>query len=218
MPRVAALLALLVLSTAQPLLAQSARMNFFLTSVGKGDGANLGGLPGADAHCELLAYGIGKGHLMWRAYLSTAILEGRPAVNARDRIGIGPWYNHDGILIAENVDDLHSPNALITKESLLSEQGTIINGRGDSPNRHDILTGSSADGRAIPGSEDTTCDNWSTSSAEGSARVGHFDRQGGGEDPTSWNSAHGSQGCSQENLRSSGGDGLFLCFGVPSEE
>ena len=187
-----------------PAMAQTAdaAMNFFLTSAGPGNGADLGGLAGADAHCEALAESVGAAGRTWRAYLSTT------AVDARDRVGDGPWYNARGIEIASSVDSLHGDNNL-TKETQLDEKGAVVNGRGDSPNRHDILTGSDADGTTT----DATCDNWS-SSGDGSARVGHHDRTGGGDDPTSWNSAHGSRGCSQSNLQGTGGDGLFYCFAV----
>ena len=177
-------------------------MSFFLTSAGPGDGANLGGLAGADAHCEQLAESVGAGERTWRAYLSTS------EVDARERIGDGPWYNSRGVEIASSVANLHGDNNL-TKETQLDENGEMVNGRGDSPNRHDILTGSDADGTA----SDATCDNW-TSGGEGSARVGHHDRTGGGDDPTSWNSAHGSRGCSQSDLQGTGGDGLFYCFAI----
>jgi len=182
-------------------------MSFFLTSVGAGDGANLGGLEGADAHCEFLAYAVGADDRGWRAYLSS---EG-DGVNARDRIGSGPWYNAAGVLIARDVTDLHSESANLTKETILSEWGQIVNGRGDDPNRHDVLTGSDRFGVLFEGDGDVTCSDW-TSNGEGSARVGHFDRQGGGDDPMSWNSAHLSSGCGQQDLRSTGGDGLFFCF------
>jgi len=191
--------------------AQETGMSFFITSVGPGNGADLGGLAGADQHCQQLAAAAGAGDRTWRAYLSTSAADGEAAVNARDRIGQGPWYNAEGVMIAESVDDLHSDNNNLTKETQLNESGAIVNGRGDDPNRHDILTGSQLDGTAFPGTEDHTCQNW-TSSGEGSAQVGHHDRDGGGDNPTSWNSAHGSQGCSQEALRGSGGDGLFYCF------
>ncbi len=181
------------------------RMSFFITSIGPGNGANLGGLAGADAHCQSLA---GEGDRTWHAYLSTA---GEDGVNARNRIGTGPWYNAKGVKIAGNADELHGINNL-NKETALNEKGEVVNGRGDSPNRHDILTGSQADGTLfVSGINDTTCSNW-LSSSEGSARLGHHDRQGGGDNATSWNSAHPSRGCSQENLRSTGGDGLFYCF------
>lgn len=197
---------------ALPAQAQDERMNFFLTSVGPGNGADLGGLDGADAWCAHLAFAVGQGDKEWRAYLSQQATGGQPAIHARDRIGTGPWYNHDGVVIARTLDELHGENNL-TKETQLSEQGNIINGRGDTPNRHDVLTGAQMDGRLAPGSDDSTCRNW-TSSGEGSALAGHFDREGGGANPTSWNSAHGTQGCGQEDLRGTGGDGLFYCFAV----
>ena len=188
-------------------------MTFFITSVGPGNGANLGGLAGADAHCQKLASAVGAGNRTWRAYLSTGAAGNQPAVNARDRIGAGPWVNAKGVRVAENVADLHSDNNKLSKENSLNEKGEVVNGRGDSPNRHDILTGSQLDGTAFADGGDHTCSNW-TSGGEGAAQVGHHDRQGGGANPTSWNAAHGSRGCSQENLRGTGGDGLFYCFAV----
>lgn len=199
--------------TALPLAAQADNMSFFITSGGPGNGADLGGLTGADAHCSHLAYQQGFGDLTWRAYLSAAATESSPAVHARDRIGAGPWYNHAGVMVARDAAHLHSADANLTKETILTEKGEVVNGRGDSPNRHDILTGSTLEGTAFDTGEDTTCGNW-TSSGEGSARVGHHDRTGGGEHPESWNSAHPSRGCSQEDLRGTGGDGLFYCFAV----
>lgn len=184
------------------------KMSFFITSHGPGDGANLGGLEGADRHCAMLAEEAGITGKTWHAYLSTS---GDSPVNARDRIGSGPWYNARGVMVAKDVDDLHSDNNKLNKENSLSEQGEVINGRGDNPNRHDILTGSTTDGMAVASDEDTTCSNW-TSDGEGSAHVGHHDRQGGGVNPTSWNYAHPSRGCSQANLQGTGGDGLFYCF------
>jgi len=188
-------------------LAQDAQMSFFITSVGPGNGADLGGLAGADAHCQMLAAAVGAGGKTWRAYLSATASGGQPAVNARDRIGTGPWYNFNGVMVATSVDDLHSDNNKLSKENSLNEKGEMVNGRGDDPNRHDILTGTNLDGTA----SDATCNNW-TGSGEGSANVGHHDRQGGGANATSWNFAHPSRGCSQEALRGSGGDGLFYCF------
>lgn len=189
-------------------------MGFFITSKGKGDGANLGGLAGADAHCQSLAATAGAGNRTWHAYLSTQAAEGKPAVNARDRIGSGPWYNAKGALIAQNVADLHGDTVRdrnqINKDNALDEKGNPVNGRGDQPNKHDMLTGSQSDGRAWPVGEDRTCRNWSTSSSDGIAMLGHHDRTGGGN--TSWNQAHPSRGCSQQNLISTGGDGLFYCF------
>jgi hypothetical protein len=206
-------LAAVMLVAAQPAAAQSSNMSFFLTSVGSLDGANLGGLEGADQICEDLAYAVGAGDREWRAYLSQMAAGGRPAVNARDRIGAGPWSNYAGDVIAPDVATLHTDAANLSKSSMLTERGSIVNGRGDTPNTHDILTGSNLDGTVYTGTGATACSNW-TSNADGvgSARVGHFDRTGGGENPTSWNSAHDSRGCSQANLRGSGGNGYFLCF------
>jgi len=192
----------------QLLLFAQNTMSFFITSHGPGDGANLGGLAGADKHCQGLAAAAGAGNRTWRAYLSTTASDGKPAVNARDRIGSGPWYNAKGVRVAENVADLHGDKNNLGKQTSLTEKGEVVNGRGDSPNRHDILTGSQMDGSASA----TTCGNWTTTSADGSASVGHHDRQGGGVNPTSWNFAHPSKGCSQDNLRATGGDGLFYCF------
>ena len=194
---------------------QSATMNeaglsFFITSVGPGDGANLGGLAGADRHCQMLAEAVGAGQKTWRAYLSAHAADGNPAVNARDRIGTGPWMNANGVVVATSVDDLHSDNNKLSKENSISEKGEVVNGRGDSPNRHDIITGSQLDGTVFPDG-DHTCGNW-TVNGEGSAEVGHHDRTGGGANPTSWNSAHGSRGCSQANLEGTGGAGLYYCF------
>lgn len=186
-------------------------MSFFLTSAGPGDGANLGGLEGADAHCTALAEAAGVEGKTWRAYLSTT---GSGGVNARDRIGSGPWYNANGVMVASDVDDLHSDNKKLSKDNSISEMGDVINGRGDSPNRHDILTGSSMNGMAYDSGDDSTCQNWTTSSGDGSARVGHHDRIGGGQNPTSWNDAHGSRGCGQADLQGTGGDGLFYCFAI----
>lgn len=191
--------------------SQDNSMSFFITSVGSGDGANLGGLAGADAHCAALAGAVGAGGKTWAAYLSTQAAGGQAAINARDRIGNGPWYNAKGTMIAANVGQLHSEEAMTGKENSLSEAGNIINGRGDTPNQHDILTGSQVDGTAYPAGDDMTCNNWTSNSA-GSAQLGHFDRQGGGANPTSWNSAHGSRSCSQEDLISTGGNGYFYCF------
>ena len=188
-------------------------MSFFLTSVGPGDGANLGGIEGADAHCQQLAEAAGAGDKTWRAYLSVTASGDMPAVNARDRIGSGPWYNANGVMVASSVDNLHSDGNSLSKANSISETGDVISGRGDTPNRHDILTGSQLDGTAASGEEDTTCSNW-MSNGEGSALVGHHDREGGGANPTSWHSAHGSRGCSQQNLRDTGGDGLFYCFAI----
>lgn len=188
-------------------------MSFFITSVGTGNGADLGGLAGADAHCQKLAAAAGAGGKTWRAYLSQ---QGKETINARDRIGKGPWYNAKGVMIARDVDHLHSAGNNINKETGLSENGQVIQGRGDKPNRHDILTGSRTDGTAFAGGDpDMTCGNWTRSGTEGAAVVGHHDRQGPTGDPwaTSWNSSHQSRGgCSQKSLIGTGGDGLFYCF------
>ncbi len=189
-------------------------MSFFITSANPGKGADLGGLAGADTYCTTLAESVGVKGKTWRAYLSTTATSGSSAVNARDRIGEGPWYNAKGELIAANLAELHSENFL-NKNTSLNEKGEIVSGRGDTVNMHDILTGSSADGMASSTdvSTDTTCKNW-TSSTEGSAIVGHHDRVGINESAPmkSWNSSHGSRGCSIENLKSTGGGGLFYCF------
>jgi len=185
-------------------------MVFFLTSAGPGDGANLGGLAGADVHCTSLAEAVGVQGKTWRAYLSTT---GADGMNARDRIGEGPWFNANGVQVAASVADLLSDANNLTKATAISERGEIINGRGDTPNRHDILTGTQLDGNASTDEEDTTCNNW-TSNSDGSALVGHHDRVGGGANPTSWSTAHGTSGCSQADLQSTGGDGLFYCFAI----
>ena len=190
-------------------------MTFFVTSAGLGKGADLGGISGADKHCQSLAAAAGAGKQTWHAYLSAQAGGGAKAENARDRIGKGPWQNAKGTVIAKSVDDLHSDNNNLTKETALSEKGEVINGRGDQPNRHDILTGSMPDGRAPSGDKNMTCGNWSQS-GEGAALVGHHDRMGLKDDAPSksWNSSHPSRGCSQDALRSSGGDGLLYCFAV----
>jgi hypothetical protein len=201
-----------------PVRAQQANMTFFVTSVGVGNGGNLGGLAGADNHCQTLAQAAGAGAKVWRAYLSTQAADGKPAVNARDRIGKGPWQNAKGTLVAKDITELHATNAL-TKQTALNEKGDIISGRGDTPNRHDVLTGSQSDGTAFTVADDKTCKNW-TSSTQGSAIVGHSDRTGLDESAPmrSWNSSHPSRGaeggCSQADLKSTGGDGLFYCFAV----
>jgi hypothetical protein len=189
---------------------------FFVTSVGVGDGANLGGLAGADAHCQKLAAAVGNGNKTWRAYLSTQAANGQPAVNARDRIGNGPWTNVRGAVIARDVAHLHGDTLELarlgnnlSRGTVLTEKGEPVKGQGDKPNEHDIVTGSQPDGRAYTDAEDHTCRNY-TSNGEGSVQLGHFDRSGGGN--TSWNSAHKSRGCSQPNLVSTGGAGLLYCF------
>ena len=192
--------------------AQNQQMSFFITSAGSGDGANLGGLAGADKTCETLAKAAGVGNKTWHAYLSASAANGQAAVDARDRIGKGPWFNVKGVQVASSVADLHSDNNKLGKENSLTEKGAVVNGRGDTPNTHDILTGSNADG-TLSSKADNTCGNWSKSSA-GSTRVGHHDKQGGGDAPNSWNSAHDTKGCSQTDLVGTGGAGLFYCFAI----
>jgi hypothetical protein len=205
-----------ILVAAPPAQAQSAATGFFVTSTGIGNGANLGGLAGADNYCQKLAQAAGAGAKTWRAYLSIQAADGKPAVNARDRIGKGPWQNSKGVVIAKDVAELHGANNL-TKQTALTEKGDINNGRGDTPNRHDVLTGSQPDGTAFAADTDRTCKNW-TSSTQGSAMLGHSDRIGLRDDDASksWNSSHPSRGtdggCSQADLRSTGGDGLLYCF------
>ena len=184
-------------------------IGFFVTSANPGKGADFGGLAGADQYCQSLASGVGQGRKTWRAYLSTT---GAGGVNARDRIGAGPWSNAKGTLIASNIDELHGTNGL-NKQTALTEKGETVSGRGDPVNQHDVLTGSGPDGRAMPGSADTTCGNW-TKSGEGSAIVGHHDRQGLRDDEPSksWNSSHPTRGCGMDALKSTGGGGLLYCF------
>jgi hypothetical protein len=188
-------------------------MTFFVTSVGKGNGADLGGLDGADAHCNALAKAAGSKLSNWKAYLSTTAPGGDAGVNARERIGKGPWHNAKGVMVARNVNDLHSDKTNVTKETALNEKGEPTKGRGDTPNEHDILTGSDPLGLYSTAGGDTTCGNWSKS-GDGSAIVGHHDRVGlkDSRHMKSWNSSHGSRGCSQDQLKSSGGAGLFYCF------
>lgn len=187
-------------------------LTFFVTSTGNGKGADFGGLSGADQHCQALAKAAGAGHRTWRAYLSASPGRDSPTVNARDRIGSGPWHNTKGVLIASNLAELHGNNNL-NKQTALTEKGEIVNGNGDDPNRHDILTGSKPDGTAFSGNDDRTCRNW-TSGSEGSAMVGHHDRTGLRNDAParSWNSSHPTLGCSLDDLRKSGGAGLLYCF------
>ena len=211
-------LALMCAAMAVMALAGSAQsqnaMTFFVTSAGPGDGGNLGGLDGADRHCTTLATAAGATGKTWRAYLST---QGANAVNAKDRIGRGPWQNAKGVVIAKDVADLHGASNNLTKQTALSEKGAVINGRGDTPNRHDVLTGSQADGTAFTGADDRTCGNW-TKNGAGAAMVGHSDRTGLDESAPakSWNASHPSRGpgggCSQADLKSTGGDGLIYCF------
>jgi len=210
MKRIFWLFAVLLVFGAQAAVSQEG-MTFFVTSANPGDGADLGGLEGADNYCQVLAEAAGAGDLTWHAYLSTT---GPGGVDARDRIGDGPWHNQAGTLIANDVDHLHSNGPNLTKATILTEKGDVLNGRGDSPNMHDVLSGSLMDGTAADTDGDSTCDNWSSSASDGSALVGHHDRQGGGPNPTSWNSAHPSRGCGLEDLRGTGGDGRFFCFAV----
>jgi len=193
--------------------ASKGDMTFFVTSAGKGNGADLGGLEGADAHCNALAKAAGSKHTDWKAYLSTTLPGGDAGVSARDRIGKGPWRNAKGVVVAKNVADLHSDKANITKQTALTEKGEPIKGRGETPNEHDILTGSDPSGRFSTAGGDTTCGNWSKS-GDGSAIVGHHDRTGLKDTwhMKSWNSSHGSRGCSQDQLKASGGAGLLYCF------
>ena len=193
--------------------AQSSGMSFFITSVGSGKGADFGGLEGADKHCQALAAAAGAGNRTWHAYLST---QGAGAVNAKDRIGTGPWQNAKGVVVAKDVADLHGSNNNLNKETGLTEKGDGVPGAGDTPNKHDILTGSKPDGTAFTGSDDMTCGNY-TKSGEGSVMLGHFDRKGSNPDPVanvSWNSSHKSRGCSDELLKATGSAGLLYCFAL----
>ena len=204
-----------ILIAAPSAQAQSANTTFFITSTGIGNGANLGGLAGADNYCQTLAQAAGAGAKTWHAYLSSSTNAANPGatVNARDRIGRGPWQNAKGVVVATSVDDLHSDGNKISKESGLTEKGTVVNGVGDTPNQHDMLTGSGMDGRALPDNVNLTCNNWA-SSQYGSAIVGHVDRRGNADTifQHSWNSAHMSRGCTQPDLIATGGNGLFYCF------
>ena len=202
-------------SAAQSLQMGGAKsvMTFFVTSRGRGKGGDLGGLAGADAHCQALADAEKAGDHTWHAYLSTIATGNAPAVNARDRIGKGPWYNAEGTLIAASLEQLHSGETHVNKEHAVTERLDPVNGLGDNPNMHDILTGSRPNGTSFEGREDLTCGNW-TSSGAGRAQVGHHDRMGQGEGADSWNSAHSSRGCRQNDLQSTGGAGLFYCFGI----
>jgi hypothetical protein len=194
--------------------AQTANMSFFITSTGSGKGADFGGLTGADKLCQTLAAAAGAGSKTWHAYLSAQASGSTPAVNAKDRIGKGPWQNAKGLVIAKDVAELHGENN-ITKQTALTEKGTVVNGRGDTPNQHDILTGTQPDGTAFAGSDDTTCGNW-TKSGEGTAIVGHADRTGLDTSPPalSWNSSHPTKGCSDPALVSTGGAGYLYCFAI----
>jgi hypothetical protein len=215
-----------ILALANAAAAQQQPMSFFVTSAGPGDGANLGGLAGADKHCQTLAAAAGAGAKTWRAYLSTQAAAGQPAVNARDRIGKGPWANAKGTIVARDVSDLHGDSAEqarrgnnISRTTALNEKGERHKGVGETPNQHDVLTGSQTDGTAFPAGQDRTCRNWTSNSGD-SAQLGHFDRTGGGGTPPptafpgSWNSAHESKGCSQQNLVATGGNGYFYCFAI----
>ncbi len=191
------------------------KMTFFVTSVSSGKGADLGGLAGADAHCQKLAAAVGAGNRSWHAYLSQQPVGGAAAINARDRIGGGPWTNAKGVIIAYNVGELHDPTANLTKQTLLTEKGEMVNGRTETPNTHDALTGSDWYGRAYPAGADMTCGNYTKSGSEGAIQMGHTDRTGLTEDnlARSWNSSHASRGgCSQDALKGTGGAGLFYCF------
>ena len=202
---------MLVALAAFPIFSQEeGEMSFFITSMGPGDGANLGGLDGADGHCAMLAQAAGAGGKTWHAYLSTS---GAGGVNARDRIGSGPWYNAKGVQVAANIEELHFSNVGLTKETQLNEKGEMVNGRSDDPNQHDILTGSQLDGTRFTDGADHTCGNW-TSNGKGSAQVGHHDRTGGGAVASSWNAAHGSRNCGQADLQATGGNGYFYCFAI----
>src|SRR6266705_3383662 len=209
----ASILVSAVLAMASAVHAQQADLTFFVTSVGKGNGADLGGLEGADAHCAALAKAAGAKATSWRASLSTTLPGGDQGADARSRIGKGPWQNAKGVVVAKSVSDLHSDNNNLSKQTALNEKGEMVKARGDTPNEHDILTGSDPDGRFSTAGGDTTCGNW-TKSGEGSAIVGHHDRAGLKETRhmRSWNSSHGSRGCSQDQLKASGGAGLVYCF------
>jgi hypothetical protein len=206
---VAASIALFAVGLDAGAQSPAANMSFFVTSAGSGKGADFGGLEGADKHCQALATAAGAGNKTWHAYLST---QGAQAVNARDRIGNGPWQNAKGVVIAKDVTELHATNNL-NKQTAVTEKGDVINGRGDTPNKHDILTGSQPDGTAFSGSDDKTCGNW-TKSGEGITIVGHHDRTGLDTNPPSlsWNSSHPTRGCSDDGLKSTGGAGLIYCF------
>jgi len=211
--QVFAVAALGAISLTAAVQAQQAAMSFFVTSAGKGDGANLGGLEGADAHCAALAKAAGSSKTSWKAYLSTTAPGGDAGVNARERVGKGPWQNAKGIVVAKSVDELHSDATNVTKDTALTEKGEVVSGRGDAVNMHDILTGSDPSGLYSTAGGDTNCGNW-TKNGEGSAIVGHHDRAGLKETRhmKSWNSSHGTRGCAQDALKGTGGAGLFYCF------
>ena len=210
--RVAAAIAMLVVGCSGMAQTPKSDMTFFITSTGSGKGADFGGLAGADKHCQTLATAAGAGGHTWHAYVST---QGAGAVNARDRIGKGPWRNAKGVVVANNVAELHGTNNL-NKQTALTEKGDVVNGSGDTPNRHDILTGSQRDGTTFGGSDDMTCGNW-TKSGDGGVMLGHHDRTGTNPDPVanaSWNSSHKSRGCSDAALASTGSAGYLYCFAV----
>ena len=203
---------LLAFGISMPVCAQQNLMSFFVTSVGLGKGADLGGLSGADGHCQALARAAGAGTKTWHAYLST---QGTGGVNAKDRIGAGPWFNAKGVQIAANIAELHGDTNKINKETALNEKGSVVNGRGDTPNQHDMLTGTQHDGMAVPGPDDATCSNWTSSTdGQGGAVVGHHDLTGNPNGPNFWNYSHKTPGCAQTNLQRVGGAGLFYCFAV----
>ena len=205
-------LVLLSFGLAAPSQAQQSAMSFFVTSVGLDNGGNLGGLAGADRHCQALATAAGAGSKTWRAYLST---QGAGGVNAKDRIGAGPWFSAKGVQVAANVSELHSDKNTINKQTALNERGAVVNGRGDTPNQHDILTGTQQDGTAVAGPEDATCSNWTSGAdGQGSAVVGHHDLIGNTNGPNFWNYSHKTPGCSPANLQRVGGAGLLYCFAV----
>lgn len=205
-----ALVAAFVVGTSTPVQAQQTSMSFFVTSVGIGKGGDLGGLEGADRHCQSLAQAAGAGSRTWRAYLAT---QGSTPVNAKDRIGRGPWFNAKGVQIAASVADLHSDNNKINKETALDEKGMTIKGRVDTPNQHDMLTGTQHDGMAVPGPDNATCSNWTSSAdGQGGAIVGHHDLIGNTQGPNFWNFSHKTPGCAPANLQRTGGAGLFYCF------
>jgi len=202
--------AALTLAAGSPAFSQQTDMDFFVTSVGLGKGGDLGGLAGADAHCQALAQSVGAGGKTWRAYLST---QGAGGVNAKDRIGKGPWKNAKGFVIASNIDELHTLTYKINKTTALNEKGNFVNGRGDTPNQHDTLTGTQQDGTAVPGSDDATCGNWTSSAdGQGGAVVGHTDLVGNSQGINFWNYSHKTPGCAPANLQRVGGAGLFYCF------
>ena len=217
MPRVISVpivlsIAVVVLSASAQTRAQQSTMSFFVTSVGLGKGGDLGGLEGADRHCQSLAEAVGAGGKTWHAYLST---QGPGGTNAKDRIGDGPWFNAKGVKIATNVAELHSDKNNINKQTALDEKGMVVKGRIDTPNQHDMLTGTQPDGTAVPGPDDATCHNWTSGAdGQGSAVVGHHDLIGNTNGPNFWNYSHKTPGCAPPNLQRVGGAGLFYCFSV----